>query len=81
MSLKPGTLVKYRPHAANYLQRGGGAVHCYWNLNWSWDKIEAKLIGIVLKNLENGRVQVRWFGINKTFNWEHEEYLECVKEI
>ena len=93
MSLKPGTLVKYtsataaEAHAAAALRRPaaaaagrpGAALHCRWNLNWSWNEIEAKLTGIVLKNLENDRLQVRWFGINKTFNYEYEEYLEVVK--
>ena len=64
----PAALLEHRPAAAL----------CYWILNWTWNEIETKLVGIVLKNLENDRLQVRWFGINKTFDSEYEEYLECV---
>ena len=100
MSLKPGTLVKYRPRAGaariartdqsasaedlvtiHRAAHHRAAAYCYWDLNLTWNEIEAKLIGIVLKNFENNRLQVRWFGINKAFDWEYEEYLEIVKEI
>ena len=84
--MKPGTLVKYRPHASGRaaghasaeLRRVDAAALCYWILNWTWNEIETKLVGIVLKNLENDRLQVRWFGINKTFDSEYEKYLERV---
>ena len=77
MSLKPGTLVKYA--ALQVVLGQSAAAHCHRSLNLTWNEIEAKLTGIVLKNLENDRLQVRWFGINKTFNYEYEEYLEVVK--
>jgi len=75
MSLKQGTLVKY---TAPVPDADAAAVHCRWDLKWTWDKIESNLIGIVLETKENKQVKVRWFGINKTFI-EYERYLEIVK--
>ena len=80
MSLKQSTLVKYTTSTATVAQlhRPAAAAHCYWNLGWSWDKIESNLIGIILETKENKKVKVRWFGINKTFI-EYEKYLEKIK--
>ena len=72
--------MKYTSASAAVVARTA-ALHCRWNLNWSWNEIETKLVGIVLKDFENDRLQVRWFGINKTFDYEYEKYLEIVKEI
>jgi len=78
--MKPGTLVKYLPSRASSSRahRRAGAAYCRWNLKRAWDEIETKLVGIVLKNLENDRLQIRWFGINETFDHEYERYLERV---
>jgi len=73
MSLKQGTLVKYAAATTT-----AAAAHCYWDLKWSWYKIESNLIGIILETKENKKVKVRWFGINKTFI-EYEKYLEKIK--